>query len=182
MNRYTGVCLMVLLCLVTCGRAEIALQQAADRSVTVTTAVYGAKIDANGNLSELTVKGSEAFTHQFGDPGKPPAEAPSINVIGTMVAIRSGAMRVEWTFGEDSLALLTEGYNFECTLDATVKSIVAPAGGGGAVGTYNGGCTAIVLANDLTVISKSLMHAHERRYLPAVYTSGGEKSLSPATY
>jgi cephalosporin-C deacetylase len=156
-------------------RAEVAIQQAADRSVAVTTGVYTAQIDAKGNLSELAVKGAKALTHQFGDPGKPPAEAPSINVIGQMVAVRSGTARVEWTFDEETIKFLTEGYNFECTLDSSVKAIVAPKGGGGALGKYNGGCTAVVLANDLTVASKSTMHAQGRRYLPAAYTSGGVK-------
>lgn len=167
--------LAVLLALPATVGAEVTVQQVADRSVTVTTAVYRAGIDARGNLAELSVKGAKAFAHQFGDPGRAPAEAPSINVIGQMVAVRSGTARVEWTFGEDTIGFLTEGYNFECTLDPSVKAIVAPGGGGGALGRYNGGCTTVVLANDLTVASKSMMHAHERRYLPAAYTSGGVK-------
>jgi hypothetical protein len=175
---------VILVCLLTIGvlfggsgiaMADVVLAQAADRSVAVTTAVYTAQIDAKGNLAELSVKGAKAFTHQFGDPGKPLAEAPSINVIGQMVAVRSGTARVEWSFGEDTVHFFTEGYNFECTLDPSVKAIVAPGGGGGALGKYNGGCTALVLANDLTVASKSPMHAHGRRYIPAAYTSGGIK-------
>jgi cephalosporin-C deacetylase-like acetyl esterase len=155
--------------------AEVTNQQAADRSVAVTTSVYTAQFDARGNLTELLVKGAKALTHQFGDPGKPPAEPPSINVIGQMVAVRSGTARVEWTFDEETIKFLTEGYNFECTLDSSVKAIVAPQGGGGALGKYNGRCTAVVLANDLTVASKSAMHAQGRRYLSAAYTSGGVK-------
>jgi cephalosporin-C deacetylase-like acetyl esterase len=155
--------------------AEVKITQADDRSVQVTTGVYAARIDAKGNLSELTVKGAKAFTHQFGNPGKPPAEAPSITVTNNLVAVRSDVLRVEWTFGEETIAFLTEGYNFECTLDATVKALVAPGGGGGALGKYNGGTTAIVLANDLTVASTAGMHVHERRYLPGGYTSGGVK-------
>lgn len=156
-------------------RAEVAIQQAADKSVAVKTGVYTAQIDAKGNLAELAVKGAKSITHQFGDPGKPPAEAPSINVIGQMVAVRSGTMRVEWTFGEDTIGFLTEGYNFECLLDPSVKMLVKPGGGGGALGKFNGGSAAVVLANDLTMASKSSMHAHERRYLPSAYISGGVK-------
>ena len=54
-------------------RAEVSIRQADDKSVAVTTGVYTAKIDSKGNLAELAVKGAKAFTHTFGDPGKPPA-------------------------------------------------------------------------------------------------------------
>lgn len=155
--------------------AEVAIKQAADQSVKVATGVYTATIDFQGNLAELTVKGAKAFAHQFGDPGKPPAEPPVINVTNQMVAVRSGTMRVEWTFGEDTLGFLTEGYNFECLLDPSVKAIVRPGGGGGALGKYNGGSSAVVLANDLTVAAKQPMHVHDRRFIPAVYISGGVK-------
>ena len=155
--------------------AEVSIRQADDKSVEVTTGVYTAKIDTKGNLAELTVKGAKAFTHQFGDPVKPPAEPPSINVVNQMVAVRSGPARVEWTFGEDTLGFLTEGYNFECTLDPSVKALVQPGGGGGVLGAYAGWCAAVVLANDLTIGSKHSMHVHERRYIPAAYTSGGVK-------
>ena len=156
-------------------RAEVSIRQADDKSVAVTTGVYTAKIDSKGNLVELAVKGAKAFTHQFGDPGQPPAEPPSINVVNQMVAVRSGPARVEWTFGEDTLGFLSQGYNFECTLDPSVKALVQPGGGGGAIGAYNGSCAAVVLANDLTIASKHSMHVHERRYIPAAYTSGGVK-------
>ena len=168
--------LLALLCGAAVCRADVAINQGSDRSVTVRTPVYTATIDAKGNLSELTVKGAKAFTHQFGDPGKPPAEPPSINVVNQMVAVRSGTMRVEWTFGEDTIHFLTEGYNFECLLDPSVKSILAPGGKGGVIGKYNGTAEAVILANDLTVVnSKGWMHAHERRYIPSGYTSGGVK-------
>jgi cephalosporin-C deacetylase-like acetyl esterase len=171
----TGLAITVLFARPGLSRAEVSITQGADRSVAVTTSVYTAQIDAKGNLAELSVKGAKTFTHQFGTPGQPPAEAPSINLVNQMVAVRSGTMRVEWTFGEDTIHFLTEGYNFECLLDPSVKALVQPGGGGGALGKYNGSCAAVVLANDLTVASKSWMHAHERRYIPAAYTSGGVK-------
>ncbi|MEI6657399.1 MAG: acetylxylan esterase [Planctomycetota bacterium] len=167
--------LAALLAVATSVRAEVAIEQAADKSVAITTSVYTAQIDANGNLAELSVKGAKGLAHQFGDPGKPPAGAPSINIVGQVVAVRSGTARVEWTFGEDTVGFLTEGYNFECLLDPAVKAIVAPNGGGGALGKYSGGCTAMVLANDLTIASKVPMHVHERRFIPAGYISGGIK-------
>ncbi|MEI6657400.1 MAG: HEAT repeat domain-containing protein [Planctomycetota bacterium] len=167
--------LAALLAVATSVRAEVAIEQAVDKSVGITTSVYTAQIDANGNLAELSVKGAKGLAHQFGDPGKPPAGAPSINIVGQVVAVRSGTARVEWTFGEDTVGFLTEGYNFECLLDPAVKAIVAPNGGGGALGKYSGGCTAMVLANDLTIASKVPMHVHERRFIPAGYISGGIK-------
>ena len=162
-------------------RAEVSIQQADDKSVEVTTGVYTAKIDAKGNLAELAVKGAQAFTHQFGDPGKPPAEPPSITVDGTRVTVRSGPARVEWTFGEDTLGCATEGYKFECTLDASVKGVVAPDGRSRSVDRYDGGTSRIVLANDRTITSKSWMHKHDRRYLHAGYTSGGVKPGAPVS-
>ena len=162
-------------------RAEVSIQQADDKSVKVTTGVYTAKIDAKGNLAELAVKGAKAFTHQFGDPGKPPAEPPSITVDGTRVTVRSGQARVEWAFGEGTLGFATEGYKFECMLDASVKGVVAPDGRSRAVDRYNGGTSRIVLANDRTITSKSWMHKHDRRYFHAGYTSGGVKPGAPVS-
>lgn len=167
-------CFAMMASAVICKAGEVKIEQAQDRSVQVKTAVYTAQIDAKGNLTELSVKGAKAFTHNFGNPGKPPAEAPVINVTNQMVAVRSGQMRVEWTFDEETIKFLTEGYTFECTLDPSVKASVAP-GGGGAIGKYNGGCTAIIMTNDLTISSKGAMHVHERRYFPAGYTNGGCK-------
>jgi hypothetical protein len=158
------------------GHAEVTLTQAADRAVQVTTAVYTAKIDAKGNLAELSVQGAKALTHQFGSPGQPPTTPPAITLQEQTVVVLADPMRVEWTFGEETIHFLTEGYAFEGTLDPSVKAIVAPNGGGGALGQYAGSCVALVLANDLTVASKSPMHAHGRRYIPAAYTSGGVKA------
>jgi len=174
--RQTPIILALLATVASNAYCAVAVQQAADRSVTIVTPVYTAAIDAKGNLAELSVKGAKSITHQLGDPGKPPVAAPSINVIGQMVAVRSGDARVEWTFGEDTVGILTEGYNFECTLDAGVKSVIGPGGAGGPPGKYIGGALAVILANDLTVAStKGAMHVHERRYLPAAYTSGGSR-------
>jgi len=98
--RYLLIMLTLCLCaLPAC--AEVKLVQADDRSVQVITSIYTAHIDAKGNLTEMSVKDAKAFTHQFGDPGKPPAQTPSINVIARTVAVRSGQMRTEWTFAVD---------------------------------------------------------------------------------
>lgn len=156
------------------GNADVGVQQSVDKSVTAKTAVYTARIDERGNLVDLVVKGAKALSHQFGDPGKPPAEMPSVNVIGNRVAVRSGKARVEWTFGEDSIRVLTEGYGFECQIDPSVKAIVAPGGKGGPFPHYAGGSIALILSNGVTV-SYAAMHVHGNRFLPPGYTNGSKK-------
>jgi hypothetical protein len=156
-------------------RAEVKMTKEQDGAVTIKTGVYAAAFDAKGNLLHVTVKGAVAFSHTFGNPGEPPANAPSVNVINNTVAVRDGNRRVEWTFDEEAIRIVQEGYNFECTLDKSVKALVAPGGKGGALGKYNGGTTAAVLANDLTMVLVKPTHVHERRMLPGGYTNGGLK-------
>lgn len=178
--------------LASIGQADVDLHQAADRSVAVRTGVYTAKIAANGDLTELSVKDAKAFTHPFGDPGKPPAVVPSINVNGKMVAVRSGQARTEWTFGEDRIDVLTEGYNYECRLDPSVK-IVLESGGksrpydNAPGGTAGGGVIGLVLDNGLTALASAggkpfLLHVHSPRILPNHYTGGFGKPGDPLTW
>jgi len=162
-------------------RAEVSIRQAEDRSVEVATGVYTAKIDAKGNLTELAVKGAKAFAHQFGDPGKTPAEPPAVAVNGKAVTVQSGTARVEWTFGEDTLGFATEGYTFECTLDGSVKGFSGPNGRSGPADTYAGGVKDLVLANDFMVTSKGWMHKHDRRYFHSGYTNGSVKPGAPVS-
>ena len=156
-------------------RAEGKVAKEQGGAVTIKTGVYAAAFDAKGNLRHVSVKGAVAFSHTFGSPGEPPPTAPSMNVINNTVAVRDGNHRVEWTFGEEVIRIVQEGYNFECTLDKSVKALVAPGGKGGALGNYNGGMTAVVLANDLTMVFVKPMHVHERRLLPRGYTNGSLK-------
>ncbi len=184
MKRMTAFCLAIvgLLALPTTVRAEVAIQQAADRSVTVATSVYTAKIDANGNLAELSVKEAKVFTHSFGDPGRPPAVAPTINVTGQMVAVRAGQARTEWTFGEHRIDVLTEGYNYECRLDPSVKIVLENGGKSKPYDstpgrTAGGGVIGLVLENGLTALAVAggqpfLLHVHSPRLLPNHYTGG----------
>jgi len=178
MNRTIATSLITAT-LVACpifSHAEVSITTAADRSVAVTTSVYTARIDAMGNLAELSVKGAKAFTHQFGDPGKPPAEAPSINVVNQMVAVRSGTMRIEWNFGEDSIQALMEGYNFECQLDPSIKAVIVAGGKGGPAKEMYGNSNALVLSNDLTVAYAVCFHAGAGRFVPTGYCNGTLKS------
>ncbi len=166
--------LLLLPALVLSAAAEVKIAEAPDHSITATTPVYTAAFDAGGNLTALTVKGARVLSHKFCGLEKTPPADVSVRVIGPMVAVRAGAARVEWTFGDDTIHVLTEGCNFECQLDASVKAVLAPGGGGGRFPEYCGGSTGLVLANDLTVQYAGI-HVHTNRFLPAGYTSGGKK-------
>lgn len=161
----------MIVTMATASAAEVIVKKDGNE-VSITGGNYRAAIDANGTLT-LTVKDAPALVHVFGQPGKPPKDAPVINVTNNMVAVRDGNARVEWTFKDESISLLTEGYEFECRLDASVKAIVAPGGKGGPLGKYNGGTIAIVLGNDLGISFSKGMHTQGRRILPGGYTNGG---------
>jgi cephalosporin-C deacetylase-like acetyl esterase len=175
-RRSTWALLFAGLCAVpNAGRGEVVVKQAADKSVTVSATAYTAHIDANGNLSELSVKGVKAFSHKFGDPGKPPAEKPAINVSNTLVAIRAGEKRVEWNFGEELIRVVTEGYSFEAQLDPSIKAIILPDGKGGPAYKSYEGSSALVLSNDLTVAYSIPFHAGRGRLVPTGYCNGSKK-------
>ncbi len=150
--------------------AEVTVKKDGD-TVSIAGGNYRAAIDAKGKLT-LAVKDTPALVHVFGTPGKGPKDAPVVNVTNNMVAVRDGNARVEWTFKDEAIVMLTEGYEFECTMDKTVKAIVAAGGKGGPLG-YGGGAIAIVLANDLSIAFTKGMHAHGLRLLPGGYANGG---------
>jgi hypothetical protein len=97
--------------------AETKIEQAADRSVSVVTPVYTARIDPAGNLAELSVKGAPFATQKFLKPLDASSKAPSpfenasINVAGQTVTVRSGEARTDWAFGEDSVDNSAAGKN-----------------------------------------------------------------------
>lgn len=92
--------------------AEVTIEQADDKSVTVKAETYTAHIDPAGNLDKVLVDGMESFGFVF----KPAGGAPSINVINDMVAVRSGKARTEYTFEPRAIAVETEGFVLEGTL------------------------------------------------------------------
>lgn len=122
--------LLLLPALVLSAAAEVKIAQAPDHSITATTPVYTVAFDPAGNLTALSVKGAKVLSHKFCGLEKTPPADVSVRVIGPMVAVRAGAARVEWTFGDDTIHVLTEGCNFECQLDASVKAVLAPVGDG----------------------------------------------------
>lgn len=156
--------------------AELAISQATDKSVDVKTGVYTARVDAKGNLVDLTIKGAKSLTQQFGPPRQPPATPPTITLTGEKVLVESGDMRVEWTFGEDQVGVLTEGFSFECQIDPSVKAVVAPVGNGEfaarPANVVSGGSSALVLANDMTVSYEVPFHAGGGRFVPTGYCNG----------
>jgi len=160
------------------------IEQAADKSVSVTTPVYTAHIDPKGNLTELSVKGTPFGTQKF--VTNPSARVPtpfenvSINVTNQMVAVRSGNARTEWTFGEDVIDVETEGFPFEFLLDPSAKLAITRVGSASLEKYGGGGVTGIVLANDLCVMASAdgkpyLFHVHLRRFFPNIYSNGSGK-------
>jgi len=150
------------------------LTRGADASVTVDAPGYLAQVDSLGNLS-VSIEGTGAFTHQFGNPGQPPQSAPTISVEGNHVTVRSNAMVDVWTFGESLIRYQSEGYKFECQLDPSVKNIVGPNGKEGLLGKYVGGAKTIELGNGEILESRLPMHVHNQRYFPVGYASGQVK-------
>ena len=69
-------------------RAEVKVAKEQGGAFTIKTGIYAAAFDARGNLLHVTVKGAVAFSHTFGNPGEPPPNAPSMNVINNTVAVR----------------------------------------------------------------------------------------------
>ena len=162
--------------------AQTKVEQAADKSVSVVTPVYSARIDAAGNLAELSVKGAPFATQNFAT--NPSAKVPtpfenvSINLTGQMVAVRSGEARTEWTFGEDTVDVLTEGFPFEFKLDPSLKlAIVKDAGASSLAGFTGGRVIGVVLGNDLSVMASGDgkpygFHIQPPRMFPSLYTNG----------
>ena len=160
MNKSFPLFFLAFLLAVHPASAETKIEQAADRSVSVVTPVYTARIDPAGNLAELSVKGAPFATQKFLKPPDASSKAPSpfenasINVAGQTVTVRSGEARTEWAFGEDSVKVETEGFPFEFQLDPSAK--VALIKDGGAIslaeGKFRGGgVIGLVLGNDLAV-------------------------------
>lgn len=165
---------MFLVSMVRAG-AEVVISQSPDKSVSIRTSTYTAQFDDKGNLTNLIVKGCRAFGHQFGEPGKPPSEAATVSVRNKMVAVRSGNMRDEWTFAEESIHLLTEGYSFECQLDPDLKAVVVPGGKGGAPTEMFANTSALVMQNGLTISYSPPLHAGGKRMVPTAYCNGTKK-------
>lgn len=163
-------------------RAEVAIVQADDKSVEVKTGVYTARINGAGNLTEFNVNGAPLFTHNFVNAEGQPFPDVTVNLVNQMVAVRSGDARTEWTFGEDQVSVLSEGFNFECQLDSTLKTVLVAGGKSRPYDnrpdhTATGGVIGLVLKNNLTALSvvngqAYPMHVHCPRIFPNIYTNG----------
>ena len=155
--------------------AEVKLEQAADRTVTVRTPVYLATVDAQGNFA-LRVKDAPALEQKF----VPDAEAVlSIQVTNQMVAVRAGKARVEYTFSEDAIAVVTEGFGFGFAPAVSVKAVLVPGGKGGPFGvTYYANSSGLVLENGLCVTYAFPFHVGPKadlRLIPSAYCNGSKK-------
>jgi len=180
----TWFTIATLVALPTLTLAEVSIRQAADRSVMVSTGVYSSQIDAKGNLAELSVKGVPFGTQGFLKPADASSKVPvpfgtvGINLTGHMVAVRSGEARTEWTFGEDTIDVLTEGFSFEFRLDPSVKMAIVKDTGGSPIAGFSGGrVIGVVLGNDLSVMASANgkpygFHIHPPRMFPNLYNNG----------
>ena len=166
---------------------ETKITQAADKSVSVATSVYTARIDAGGNLVELNVKGAPFATQNFVKPPDATSKTPTpfenvvINVTNQMVAVRSGDARTEWTFGEDSIDVATEGFTFEFQIDPTAKMALVKDTGAALLNSekkFGGGhVIGVILDNDLSVMASANgkpygFHIQVSRMFPNFYNNG----------
>jgi len=160
------------------GVEPVKIAQADDRSVTVTTAKYVAKIGPDGVLAELRVGGQQTIRGGF--PTKL-EKAPSINVIEKLVAIRSGKARLEYTFGPDTIRVESEGYPLGYRYTDGVAAALVPGGKGGPVNQRNwyANSRGVVLAGGLTITWSMPMHigpTRDRRMVPSAYCNGSKKA------
>lgn len=104
------------------------IEQAKDKSVSVTTSVYSAAIDSQGNLTELSVKGLPFATSNFSatpNAREPqPFENVSISVSGIDVVVSAGSARTQFSFEEDTINVISEGYGFELFIEPLGKRVL----------------------------------------------------------
>ena len=164
--------------------AGVKLAQAGDGSVDVRTPVYSARIDGRGNLESLSVRGSAALAQKFGTPGAPPPAAPTVRLAGKTVTVRSGKARTAYTFAEDRIKVSTEGYTFEARPDDSVRAVLAPQGKGGAYtrAAVYPGSSALVLANNRTVVYSAPFHVMWQRLVPSRYCDGSLQPGAPLEF
>ncbi len=160
-------------------QAEVSVTKTPDGGVEVKTPVYEVSIGKDGSLGTLSVKGAPALAHRFVDqPGDKPFANTVVNVTGSLVAVRSGTARAEWSFAEDEVKLVCEGYNFAGQVDPSVRMTMVTGGKNlpyDAKQYGGGGVMGLVLANDLTAAFSIPMHIQRQRLLPNGYTNGGLK-------
>lgn len=164
-----GMTTFILLMLAaTFARAdEVEIKQADDRSVTVTGGTYVARIDPTGNLVELSVGGVDSIHHTF----EPAAGKPTVNVVGNLVAVRSGKARIEYTFKPKTIHVECEGYRIAGTVvGKNITAVLAPGGKGGPYprkgGRGYGQTTGVVLTGGKTVKYTEPFHVTgDKRYV-----------------
>src|SRR5262249_32119331 len=122
----------------------------------------------------LTVQGIKVLEHKFA------AAAATINVINKTVAVRSDKARAEFTFQEERIKVVTEGYFFEFQLDEAFKAVIVPGGKGGPFTPQTGyeRSRALVLKNNRTVAYAIPMHVHMKRLFPSGYVDGSVKDYA----
>ena len=154
----------------------VRIEQAEDRSVTVTGLTYVLRIEPRGTIAELSVKGIPSLQGGFSAPA---GQVPSINVLGSIVAVRAGTARVEYTCGPAVLKIEQEGYGLVYRWADAAKVAVRPDGKGGPIGAeWRPNSTGIILENGLTLVSSLELHIGpqaDNRVVPTAYCSGQKK-------
>jgi len=154
----------------------VTIEQAADRSVTVTGSTYVLRIEPRGTIAELSVKGTPSLQGGF---SAPVGQAPSINLLGSIVAVRAGTARVEYTCEPAVLKIEQEGYGLVYRWADAARVAVRPDGKGGPIGAeWRPNSTGIILENGLTLVSSLELHIGpkaDNRIVPSAYCSGQKK-------
>ncbi len=167
MTRRMTTFVLLMLASASSWSAQVEIEQADDRSVTVTGGTYLARIDPAGNLVELSVGGVDSIHHTF----KPADGKPTVNVIGNLVAIRSGKARIEYTFKPKTIHVECEGYRIAGTVvGKNITAVLAPGGKGGPYprkgGRGYGHTTGVVLTGGKTVKYTEPFHVTgDKRYV-----------------
>ncbi len=147
--------------------AETKIVQAENHAVTVTAASYTAQIDSNGVLT-LKVKDAPAFIYS------PPAKIESVQLADHTVSVRGGKVSTSWTFGDETIDVVTKGARFVARLDESVFAVIVAGNLGGPFVRRGGfaGSSAIVLSNRLTISYSIPMHVSSGNLIPSRYLNG----------
>lgn len=172
-------CAVIICCAATAVRSfsaeEVAVTRAVDQSISITTPVYRASISKEG-VFEVSVKDAAALQQVFPSSKD---NALSINVVNRMVALRSGKARIEFTFGDETVQVLTEGFELCFQPGKDIKAVVVPGGKGGPYGKdWYGGASALVLQNGLMAAFSQPFHvgpSGDARIVPSSYCNGSKK-------
>ncbi len=165
---------------------EVKVTKQEDGSVSIRAVGYQAIISANGLLS-LYVDDNIVLEGGYGAWIKrqwqlwPDTPKPTVNAYGSVVAVRSGDRRIEYTFAPTTIGLETEGYELLFTYNPEiVTSVTVPGHKGGPLGPRKGysGTTGMILNNGRMISYSTPLHVGYQltpRVVPTNYLNGATK-------